>query len=324
MASVARNALMAALLAGASLLSGCSTFEAASLEPETVFATTQSNRLVRFSAGAPARLASGRSISGMQPGEQVAGLDFRPANGRLYALGTAGQLYVVDPVTAMAQPVGPGGLRTLVMDEVGFAFDPATDRIRMVTVAGYNLRLDPDTGLLVDGDPAAAGLQSDAPLDYGPTEFEHGLAPRLAGVAIVHLPASGARPAFTTQYAIDRSTRTLVTQGALEHTHPRPPLQSGQLFTVGRLAIDLGDGPLSFDAKDPRLALLCVSRGVRSELYRVDLRTAAVEPLGRIALDEPVTAIAMAPRLRGGGTAAAAATATATKTTTAAAAAGTR
>jgi hypothetical protein len=72
---------------------------------------------------------------------------------------------------------------------------------------------------------------------------------------------------------------------------------------------------LSFDAKDPRLALLCVSRGVRSELYRVDLRTAAVESLGRIALDEPVTAIAMAPRLRGAGTPTA---------TTAAAAAGTR
>ena len=112
-------------------------------------------------------------------------------------------------------------------------------------------------------------------------------------------------------------TRTLVTQGSREHTHPRPPLQSGQLFTVGRLAIDLGDGPLSFDAKDPRLALLCVSRGARSELYRVDLRTAAVESLGRIALDEPVTAIAMAPRPRGAGT-------TTTKTTAAATAAGTR
>jgi len=317
MASVARNALMAALLAGASLLYGCSAFEAASLEPETVFATTQSNRLVRFSAGAPARLAGGRAISGMHPGEQVVGLDFRPADGRLYAMGTAGQLYVVDPVTAIAETVGPGGLRTLVMDEVGFAFDPATDRIRMVTTTGYSLRLHPDTGALVDGDPIAAGLQADAPLEYGPTEFERGVAPRLAAAAIVHLPASGARPALTTQYAIDRGTRTLVTQGSREHTHPRPPLQSGQLFTVGLLAIDLGDGPLSFDAKDPRLALLCVSRGVRSELYRVDLRTAAVESLGRIALDEPVTAIAMAPRPRGAGAT------TTTKTTAAATAAGT-
>lgn len=306
MASVAQSSLMAALLAGASLLSGCSAFEAASLEPETVFATTQSNRLVRFPAGVPAQVAGGRSISGMHPGEQVAGLDFRPTDGRLYALGTAGQLYVIDPATAIAQPVGPGGLRSLVMDEVGFAFDPASDLIRMVTTTGHNLRLHPDTGTLVDGDPAAAGLQSDAPLDYGPTEFERGMVPRLAGAAIVHLPARGARPAITTQYAIDRGARTLVTQGSREHTHPRPPLHSGHLFTVGQLAIDLGDGPLSFDAKDPRLALLCVSRGARSELYRVDLRTAALEPLGRIALDEPVTAIALVPRMRSAGAAAAA------------------
>jgi hypothetical protein len=91
MASVAQKALMAALLAGASLLSGCSAFEAASLEPETVFATTQSNRLVRFSAGAPARLAGGRAISGMHPGEQVVGLDFRPADGRLERRAAAGR-----------------------------------------------------------------------------------------------------------------------------------------------------------------------------------------------------------------------------------------
>jgi hypothetical protein len=199
--------------------------------------------------------------------------------------------------------------------EVGALASGAEDALAEGGDAGERREVIALAGALVDGDPTAAGLQADAPLEYGPTEFERGVAPRLAAAAIVLLPASGARPAFTTQYAIDRGTRTLVTQGSREHTHPRPPLQSGQLFTVGRLAIDLGDGPLSFDAKDPRLALLCVSRGVRSELYRVDLRTAAVESLGRIALDEPVTAIALVPRLRGAGTPTA---------TTAAAAAGTR
>ena len=51
----------------------------------------------------------------------------------------------------------------------------------------------------------------------------------------------------------------------------------------------------SLGAVGTRLALLCVARGSRSELYRLDLGTAAIEPLGVIALGEPVIAIAVVP-----------------------------
>jgi hypothetical protein len=63
----------------------------------------------------PDRIADFRPISGLQPGEQVVGLDFRPSSGKLYALGSAGQLYVIDTATAIAEPVGPGRLRTLAL-----------------------------------------------------------------------------------------------------------------------------------------------------------------------------------------------------------------
>jgi len=295
MATAIHRGLRATLMTIATLLSGCVAMHVDGPRPETVFAATRSNQLIRFNAGAPGRIADFRPISGMQPGEQVVGLDFRPSNGKLYALGTAGQLYVIDPASAIAESVGPGRLRTLASEDVGFDFDPQSDHIRLVTASGHNLRIDPDSGLPVDGDPLAPGVQSDSELRYAAGEFQHGTAPRLAAAAAVYRPASGRRPATTTQYAIDRRTRTLVAQGSPPRAFRRLPPESGQLHAIGALALDLGDGPVSLDVSPAQVALLCVSRGERSELYRIDLTSAALQPLGRIAFDDTVTAIAIAP-----------------------------
>jgi len=295
MAPGIHRALRATLMTIAALLSGCAAMHVDGPRPETVFATTRSNQLLRFNAGAPDRIADFRPISGLQPGEQVVGLDFRPSSGKLYALGSAGQLYVIDTATAIAEPVGPGRLRTLAADDVGFHFDPQSDRIRLVTAGGHNLRIDPDNGLPVDGDPITPGLQSDSELHYAAGEFQRGTAPQLVAAAAVHRPASGRRPATTTHYAIDRRTRTLVVQGSPPRAFRRLPPESGQLHAVATLALDLGDGPVSLDVGSMQAALLCVSRDDRSELYRIDLASAAVHPLGRIAFDAAVTAIAIAP-----------------------------
>ena len=295
MASVVRRALNATLMTLAALLSGCAAMHVDGPRPETVFATTQSNQLIRFNAGAPGRIADHRPITGMHPGEQVVGLDFRPANRKLYALGSAGQLYLIDPATAIAEPVGPGRLRTLASDDVGFDFDPQADRIRLVTGGGHNLRIDPDTGLPLDGDPIAPGLQYDFELRYAAGEFQQGRAPGLAATAALHRPAAGRQPATTTYYAIDRRARTLVVQGSLPRAFRPLPPEAGQLHAIGMLALDLGDGPVSLDVSHAQVALLCVSTGGRSDLYRLDLATAAVELLGRIGFEGPVTAIAIAP-----------------------------
>lgn len=295
MASAVHRTLRATLLVLAALLSGCAAMHVDGPRPETVFATTHANQLIRFNAGTPGRIADHRPITGMHPGEQVVGLDFRPSDGRLYALGSAGQLYVIHPATAIAEPVGPGRLRTLAADDVGFDFDPQSDQIRVVTANGHNFRLDPDSGLPVDGDPVAPGLQFDSQLHYAAGEFQRGRAPGLAAATVVRRPGNARRPATTTQYAIDRRAGTLVAQGSLPRAFRPVPAEAGQLHTIGTLAIDLGDGPVSLDVSQAHVALLCVSKGRNSELYRIDLATAALESLGRIAFDGAVTAIAIAP-----------------------------
>ena len=54
------------------------------------------------------------------------------------------------------QPLLPEGAT-----EWGFDFNPTVDRIRVVNDAGFNLRLHPDTGVIVDSDPNQPGVQLD-------------------------------------------------------------------------------------------------------------------------------------------------------------------
>lgn len=273
-------------------LGGCGSIRDSDTRPETVFAVTSSNVLIRFNAGKPGAISSYRPITGLQSGERIVGIDFRPANGRLYGVGTAGQLYTIDTGSAIAEPVGPGRFRSLARGDVGFDFNPVADRIRMVTGDGDNLRLDPDSGQVIDVDATSEGLQLDADLAYAQREFWTGQQPRVAAAAF-----SNSRPGSrqTTIFAIDRVSGALVTQGSHERAFTRIAPETGLLHVVGRLGIALGEGAVSFDVSTANIALLCVTTSGRSALYEVDLRTGRASPLGRMGVDVAVTAMAIAP-----------------------------
>jgi hypothetical protein len=75
---------------------------------EEIFAVTVSNQLINFNSDSP-WFYSSRPITGMSPGEQALGIDFRPAppSGRLYVLGSTSRLYRIDDAfTGVAVPVG--------------------------------------------------------------------------------------------------------------------------------------------------------------------------------------------------------------------------
>src|SRR5262245_3495006 len=65
---------------GLSSLNSCSagqSYEA------TMFAVTDRNSLLNFNPGTPGVINSVRFITGLSKGENVVGIDFRPANGQL-------------------------------------------------------------------------------------------------------------------------------------------------------------------------------------------------------------------------------------------------
>jgi hypothetical protein len=119
---------------------------AATFPPGTIFAVDTGNLLRHFNAAAPGTILGTVAITGLQPGEVVLGIDFRPATGQLYGLGSTSRVYVINPVTGAASPVDGAFTPGLTGTDFGFDFNPTVDRIRVVSDNEQNLRLNPDTG----------------------------------------------------------------------------------------------------------------------------------------------------------------------------------
>ncbi len=282
-------AVVVALLAG---------FAAPPADPglrEAVVAVTSAHELITFHAGQPDRILERRPVTGLPAGDRLVGIDFRVAKGVLYALSQAGRLYTLDIPTGALRPVGAApAVLPLTGSVFGFDFNPAADRIRVVSNTGQNLRLHPDTGAAVDGDPAVDGVQPDPALRYAWSDVNARRKPDIAGAAYTYNPNDSK---ITTNYAIDRALGVLVMQGSREGTTPVVSPNTGQLRTVG----SLGLGPLTdvaFDIADVgNMALIAVRTAADSQtrLHQVNLATGATRPLGTVGEGTPLLGMAIEP-----------------------------
>lgn len=244
-------------------------------EPRTppaglVYAVTTANELVAFNADTPGVILGRAPIANLAAGERIVGIDFRPANNLLYALGSSGQLYLLDSFSAAASRVGAPLAMPLTGSEFGFDFNPTVDRIRVVSDAGQNLRLHPDTGALAAADGALA---------YAATDANAGRTPRVVGAAYTNPdtnPATG-----TTLFVIDSSLDI----GAIQD-----PPNAGVLNTFASLGIDASD-LVGFDIGRTRI-LLSIVRGGTSATSLFDA-TAGVRFLGAIGTSALVRDIAI-------------------------------
>ena len=195
----------------------------------------------------------------------------------LYTLSNRGQLYTLNADTGMLTPVG-STLAPLQGQWFGFDFNPAADRIRVVSDTGQNLRLHPDTGALASTDPT---------LKYS----WQGTSPRVAAAGYTYNKDDDK---LTTNYAIDLGG-TLLTQGTVEGFKPAVSPNTGQLRAVGALGLGaLEDASMDItDTDNTALAALRV-RG-KTVLYLVNLQTAQTRPLGPIDGGQPVRGLAIIP-----------------------------
>ncbi|OZM71994.1 hypothetical protein CFN78_17825 [Amycolatopsis antarctica] len=210
-------------------------------------------------------------VTGVAKGDRLIGIDVRPANGALYAMSAKGQLHTVDARTGKATTVGAPV--ELAGSAIGFDFNPTVDRIRVVTDTGQNLRLVPDTGAL-----AAA----DGTLAYAPGDPAEGRTPKVAASGYTN---SVAGATSTLLYNLDAGRDTLVTQGTAPGVEPVVSPNTGQLYTVGKLGLNItavngfdisGAAPAGdYDAGDYRGVAAVRLDGLLglSALVRVDLDT---------------------------------------------------
>lgn len=293
---LALAAMGSAVALGAALLAGCASAPSSPAGPhEQVVAVTAAHELIRFRADQPERILERRPVTGLPAGERLVGIDFRVARGVLYALSQAGRLYTLDVASGALRPAGPAPAALPLKGAVfGFDFNPAADRVRVVSSEGQNLRLHPDTGAVVDGDPAAEGVQPDPALHYAADDRHARRMPDIAGAAYTY---NNQNSSITTNYAIDRAIGALVMQGSLEGATPVVSPNTGQLRTVGLLGL----GPLedvAFDISDVRnTALMAVRTPADSStrLHLVNLGTGGARPLGRVGDGAALVGMAIEP-----------------------------
>ena len=74
----------------------------------SLYATDNQGNLVSFSADHPRKLGSSTPITGLGTGVTLTGIDFRPATGELYGVGSDSIVYRVSPVDGEGGRRGPG------------------------------------------------------------------------------------------------------------------------------------------------------------------------------------------------------------------------
>ena len=276
------------VIAAALAASACATLEVEPVGParkETIVGITAGHQLVRFNAGQPQKVTVIGAVRGLPAGERLVGIDYRVSRGVLFALGSSGRLYTLDAKTAEAKALGPGPLAVpLQGDDFGFDFNPAVDRIRIVSDAGQNFRGHPDTGAAVDANPNADGVQPDATLAYAAGDVNANAKPRVVGAGYTY---NKQNEKITTNFAIDAATGSLVTQGSREGATPAVSPNTGQLFTVGNLGLGRFYRA-SFDIADvSNAAYLAVDLAQRAgtRIYSVDLATGKAAFIGTVGGD---------------------------------------
>lgn len=275
----ARGAMTFAVFVITLLLSSCDATlpTLPAVQGRTVYGIDANNSLLRFGSLNPGLVTNVLAISGLQIGEIILGIDFRPNDGRLYAMSNFNRIYVLDTLSGAAQSIGTTSFTPPLNGfSYGFDFNPVPDRIRVHSDAEQDLRLNPLNGRL-------AGV--DSALTYGSGDTNFGFNPTIVGTAYTNsLPGALA----TTLYAIDSGLDVLVML---------PSPNNGIMSTIGSLGVNTSNA-VGFDITGNdgiAYAALTTPPNSYSSFYAVDLSSGNAVLLGDIGYASALRGIAVAP-----------------------------
>lgn len=239
-------------------------------------------KLVIFRSNDP-EAATSVKIRGLQKKEKLLGIDVRPLNGQLYGLGSTSRIYTINRTTGQATAVAGPFDPLLAGTSFSFDFNPVVDRIRIMSDAGQNLRVHPDTG---------ATVSIDAGLAYAGGDPNFATIPGV--VACAYNNNDNNPETSTTLFNIDATRDILVRQD---------PPNAGTLNTIGELGADVTE-VAGFDVSGSTgiaYASLVVKVGkkkrLRTTLFTVDLATGTTTSLGRIGGPWPLTSLTVLPNI---------------------------
>jgi len=277
-----KTLLAAAVTSAAALSFAPAAFAQASTANLRVFGLTADNELVSFTTAAP-RLSTRAigTISGLSAADSViVGIDFRVQDGGLYAVGRGGGVYLINTANATATFVNQITI-PLEGSRFGVDFNPAADRLRIVSDSGQNLRHNVNAGgiTLLDG--------------------------ALNNGAVPPVTVAGIAGAGYTNNDLDTTTATVLfdINSANGTLAIQIPPNSGGLNNVGALGTGPTAARVGFDVytvtnragasvSNVAFASLSSDSGA-SQLYSVDLSTGVASALGQMRTRAALVDIAL-------------------------------
>lgn len=249
------------------------------LPDRTFYALSDNNQLHEINVKNTASPLRSFAVTGLESGDVLAGIDFRPATGQLYAISAQGNLYQINAKSGdqqgKATRIGAAPIAATLSGSIGFDFNPTVDRIRVVSSTAQNMRLHPETAAIVPGD---AALNGPANPQIGAVAYTNSRA------GVTAAPAG----AGTTLFDMDPVSDMLYIQN---------PPNPGALVEVGPLGTNIqevGGFDISPDVNAADVyPIASVKVGDAWELDYVDLASGKLQKLGNLPAGVNIVGIAI-------------------------------
>ncbi|MFG1946960.1 DUF4394 domain-containing protein [Nonomuraea sp. NPDC048826] len=239
---------------------------------------TSAGELVAFLADNPGKVERVGMVNGLRGDSALVGVDFRVQDGKLYGVGDKGGVYTLGR-QAKATKVSQ---LSVALDGKAFGvdFNPAANRLRVISDTGQNLRHNLDDPM---GAPAAGTTAVDGTLTLPPT-------------------ATGVTGAGYTNNDLDAATATTLfdVDTAGDQVVVQSPANAGNLAPTGKLGVDAG--PVAgFDVFTTlRKGVAVANQGYATlrvrgayRFYAVDVLTGTTTRIGTFPADHQVVDIAV-------------------------------
>jgi hypothetical protein len=242
-----------------------------------VYVLTASNKLLSFDRATPGTIRTTATVTGLQSGENLVGIDVRPADGLLYGVGSTGRIYTLNGTTGAATVKSTlaadaadttAPFTALAGTEFGVDFNPVADRLRIVSNTGQSLRINVDTGATTTDGNINGGAANTA-------------------ISAAAYTNSFAGTTTTTLFVIDAANGTLYTQNPPNNGTLASPVALG-------LAATLVSG-FDIDARNNTGYAVMTVGGVRG-LYTLNLAATATPAtlVAAVGVSEELRGIAVA------------------------------
>lgn len=224
--------------------------------PRDMIALTDNNMLVFFNSATPQDTDT-LNVTGVDG--TLLGIDFRPANGKLYALSSSNKVYTIDTGSGQAILASTLSMPFTGRARSGVDFNPFADRLRITGSNGQNFRVNVDTG----------DVTMDKTLNFVAGDTNQKITPSVTASAYTNNVAG---TTSTVLYDIDAMLNALAIQN---------PPNDGGLQTIGGLGIDfaaVGGFDIFTDSRGLNTAYALSG----SDLYTLDLATGSATFRGTV------------------------------------------